>query len=133
MKRLLLLCFMFITTIGYAQDPFLQKPNRKLDAKAKELTFKYNKHLALDSDQFPLFAIKVEEFLIRDEDIRKQFKGKEKLDMLYILQQRETLEMHDILTREQLAEYKRVKPDLQPLDVVDLKKLKRDAVSSIQN
>ncbi|NND25430.1 MAG: hypothetical protein HKO00_05340 [Flavobacteriaceae bacterium] len=133
MKKLLLILITILTVNAYGQDIYFQKPNRKLGKQAKALTLKYNKQLALDVDQELLFEEKIHEFLIRAEEIKKKFQGKEKLDMLYVLQQRETLEMHDILTRPQLLLYKRIKPDMQPLEVVDLNKLNADKVTSMED
>ena len=115
MKKILILLISLVTTIGFAQDPMLQKNNEKLDDKATKITQEYNDQLALDTKQFMLFQKKVEEFLIRRQKIESEYKGKEKLDMLYALQELETREMNDILTRPQLNLYKKIKPKIQPL------------------
>jgi hypothetical protein len=93
----------------------IQKPKKK----AIQLTNEYNKDLALSGEQQVLFQKKVEEFLIRRRKIEKEFTGKEKLEMLTEMQQRETEEMHDILTEPQMVYYKKAKPKLQPLDTVN--------------
>ena len=62
---------------------------------------------------------KIEEFKIKREKIEKQYKGKEKLDMLYKLQAQETGEMRNILTQPQFRLYEEIKPKYQPLEVVE--------------
>ena len=119
MKTILYTLIFLFSINAMAQDPMLQNPDRFLDEKAKAFTVAYNKHLALTSDQLALFDIKIEEFLIRREKIEKTLKGEEKLKALYALQKQETLEMQDILTRPQLPVYKKVKPEIQPLEVVE--------------
>ena len=125
MKRLLYITLFLVTTVAFAQDPYLQKSDEELEKIARDLTFEYNKQLALDSKQVPLFEKKVEEFLIREENIRRTLKGKPMLDAMVKLRLQETGEMANILTQPQLDLYKRVKAELQPLDVVDVEKKKK--------
>ena len=125
MKRLLYITLFLVTTVAFAQDPYLQKSDEELEKIARDLTFEYNKQLALDSKQVPLFEKKVEEFLIREEKIRRSLKGKPMLDAMVKLRLQETGEMANILTQPQLDLYKRVKAELQPLDVVDVEKKKK--------
>ena len=122
MKTTLYIFLLFFSINVFAQDPMLQKPDMSLDEKAKALTVEYNKQLGLTSDQIGLFDIKVEEFLIRREKIENTLQGKEKLRALYALQEQETVEMQNILTQPQLDVYKRVRTDIQPLDVVKMDK-----------
>lgn len=122
MKTTLYVFLLFFTTHLFAQDPMLQKPDMSLDEKAKALTVEYNKHLGLNGEQIGLFDIKVEEFLIRREKIENTLQGKEKLRALYALQEQETVEMQNILTQPQLDVYKKVRTDIQPLDVVKVDK-----------
>ncbi|MFL1012801.1 hypothetical protein [Flavisericum labens] len=107
-----------------AQDPYFQRNNETIEETAKELTKIYNSELALNGKQPLLFQKKVEEFLIREKDIRKQFSGKEMLDLLYKLRITETGEMANILTRPQLNLYKKIKPIIQPLEIVEDKQTK---------
>lgn len=122
MKNYVIILLLISTFKGFAQDPFFQKSNKKLEDRAAKITNEYNRELALSGDQILLFQQKVEEFLIRRNKIEKQYKGKEKLDLLLALQLQETAEMHNILTRLQMDVYKRVKPQIQPLEVVDVVK-----------
>lgn len=119
MKAITYLLVLLFSTSLLAQDPMLQKPNESLDEMAKELTFEYNKHLGLNGEQIGLFEIKVEEFLIRRHKIEKQLDGREKLRALYTLQEQETKEMANVLTRPQMDVYIKVKPDIQPLELVE--------------
>lgn len=118
MKFLINIFLILLTVQVYAQDPFLQENDETIEKMAKELTETYNKQLALNGKQPLLFQKKIEEFLIRERDIRRQFRGKEMLDLIYKLRETETGEMGNILTRPQLNVYKRIKPSIQPLDIV---------------
>ncbi len=118
MKKLLLLLFVFTTLSGFSQDPFLQKSNPQAKEEAIKITNLYIPELSLTGKQQLLFQQKVEEFLIRRYNIEAEFEGKEKLNLLYQLQQEETDEMKDIITRPQLKVYKQVKPKIQPLEKV---------------
>lgn len=122
MKTTLYIILLFFSISTFAQDPMLQKPDISLDEKAKALTVEYNKQLGLTSDQIGLFDIKVEEFLIRREKIENTLQGKEKLRALYALQEQETIEMQNILTQPQMDVYKKVRPEIQPLEVVKKEK-----------
>lgn len=117
MKKLLSIIVILYTVTAFSQDPYLQKSNADAEKEAVEITEKYNLELVLSGQQKLLFQQKVEEFLIRRYKIEAEMKGVEKLDRLYLLQQEETGEMNDILTRPQLAIYKRVKPRIQPLEI----------------
>lgn len=119
MKTLLyILAFAFTIHLS-AQDPMLQKPDESLDAIATSITKKYDDQLGLDGEQFIPFQKVVEEYLIREENIHQKFEGEDKLDMIYQLREAETMEMRNILTQPQFNLYKRIKPQIQPLAVVD--------------
>ncbi|WAC02519.1 hypothetical protein N7U66_02050 [Lacinutrix neustonica] len=118
MKTVLLSFAIVFSGLLSAQDIYTQKNTEIHDAEAQRITNAYNSQLALDANQFLIFEKKIEEFLIKRAKIEERFKGKEKLDMLYKMQARETKEMNDILTRPQLALYKRIKSEIQPLMVV---------------
>ncbi|MGO3183109.1 MAG: hypothetical protein ACTIJ9_09785 [Aequorivita sp.] len=118
MKNLVGLLFLLISFSAFSQDPFLQKSNAKAKNQAIEITNKYIPELGLTGEQQLLFQQKVEEFLIRRYKVEAELSGKEKLNLLYQLQQEETKDMQDILTRPQLEVYKQVKPNIQPLEEV---------------
>ncbi|MGB3605540.1 MAG: hypothetical protein WA775_12760 [Psychroserpens sp.] len=119
MKFIITICISLITLAGFAQDPMLQQNNPKLDDQATKITQAYNDQLALTGKQFMLFQKKVEEYLIRREEIEKKYTDKDKLDRLFKLQEVETREMNDILTRPQLNLYKEIKSKIQPLATVN--------------
>ncbi|WGD34514.1 hypothetical protein [Olleya sp. YS] len=119
MKKILFILALLTTSLSFAQDTYTQKNTEVFDKEAQQITNAYNKQLALDANQFLLFEQKVEEFLITRQTIESNFKGKEKLVRLFNMQQKETAEMGDILTRPQLELYKQIKSDIQPLDKVD--------------
>ncbi|GAB4164171.1 MAG: hypothetical protein Tsb0033_25280 [Winogradskyella sp.] len=110
---------MSFASFGLAQDPIIQENNETLENVAISITERYNDELALDAKQYILFQKKVEEFLIREEKIHDKFKGKEKLNKLYKLRKAESLEMRNILTQQQFNLYKRLKPQIQPLAIVE--------------
>lgn len=118
MKILASIILILFTVPVNAQDPFLQENDESIEKMAKELSETYNKQLALNGKQPLLFQKKIEEFLIRERDIRRQFRGKEMLDLINKLRETETGEMGNILTRPQLNVYKRIKHSIQPLDIV---------------
>ncbi len=118
MKKLLFISIILLSFSAFSQDPFLQKPNPEAKKEAVKITNKYIPELALIGEQQLLFQQKVEEFLIRRNKIESKFEGKEKLNLLYQLQQDETDDMQDILTKPQLEVYKQIKPTIQPLDIV---------------
>ncbi|HCY82180.1 MAG TPA: hypothetical protein DHV22_11530 [Xanthomarina gelatinilytica] len=122
MKHIFTLILMVLTTTVFAQDPMLQKPDRSLPEEVKSLSLAYNNELALNTDQLKVFEIKLEEFLIRREKIENTLEGRDKLEALYLLQDQETEEMKDILTRNQMQVYTRVKPSIQPITTVDKKR-----------
>lgn len=122
MKSLVIIAFLMIGVQGIAQDTFFQNSNKKAKDEAVKITNAYDRQLALDGEQILLFQQKVEEFLIRRYKIEKEFSGKEMLDLLYAMQAEETREMNNILTHAQLQLYKKIKPQIQPLEVVQTEK-----------
>ena len=104
-----------------AQDVYTQENTEIYEVEATRITQDYNKQLSLGGMQFALFTKKVQEFLIKRDKIEEGYTGKDKLDMLYRMQKRETLEMKDILTRPQFKVYRRIKSDIQPIAVVEVK------------
>lgn len=124
MKSILILLSLLFTYQLSGQDPLLQETDSALEGVATKITQEYDNHLALDVKQYMLFEKKVEEFLIREKIIHQNFKGKDKLDMLYKLRKAETLEMRNILTRPQFDLYKRIKQQIQPLAKVNTDKKK---------
>ncbi len=120
MKNLLLLITILMAPIiVMAQDTFFQNSNENVRSEAIRITTEYNRELAFSGEQELLFRQKVEEFLIRKNEIEKAFSGQKKIDLLSALQREETREMNDILTRLQLEFYRKVKPQIQPLETVE--------------
>lgn len=118
MKKLIFILLLLISFTAFSQDPVFQNSNETAEQEAIEITNSYDLKLALTEKQELLFQRKVEEFLIRKYKIESAYKGKQKLDLLFSLQQEETAEMNDILTRPQMDVYKQVRPTIQPLDTV---------------
>ncbi len=121
MKTILLSLAIMFSSVLSAQDVYTQENTEIHEVEAERITKEYNKQLSLGGMQFALFTKKVQEFLIKRAKIEEEYTGKDKLDMLYRMQIRETLEMKDILTRPQLKVYIRAKGDIQPIAVVEEK------------
>ena len=120
MKPLAIIFTLLFTFQITAQDPILQKENKALESVATTITRAYDDQLELDAKQYVLFEGKVEEFLIREEKIHKEFKRKNRLDQLYKLRKAESLEMRNILTQPQFDLYVRIKPQIQPLAKIEV-------------
>lgn len=118
MRNFIIISLLFIGVQCMAQDTYFQKSSPEMKKEAIKITDTYNLQLALSGKQKLLFQQKVEEFLIRRNQIEKALSGKEKLNYLLDMQLEETDEMMDILTRPQLAVYKKAKPQIQPLETV---------------
>ena len=120
MRTVLFILGIVFTLQLSAQDPIMQKDNKALESIATKITKTYDDQLGLDGKQFTLFEKKVEEYLIREEKIHNEFKGKTKLNMLYKLRKAETMGMRNVLTKPQFDLYKRLKPQIQPLAQVSV-------------
>ncbi|QNJ98771.1 hypothetical protein [Constantimarinum furrinae] len=115
MKRIITLLILCIGLQASAQDLYLQHDSDKFEEEAQEIMQRFDAELALTSKQELLFQKKIEEFLIRRNEVNSSYTGQERLDQLLILQTNQTAEMGDILTRIQLDRYKQVQPSIQPL------------------
>ncbi len=105
-------------SLGYAQDPYLQNSAGTQEEIAAELTRAYQDDLGMTVEQAAKFRIKAEEYLIRQAEIKERdFPAGAKLALLKELSRSETAEMRNILTLPQYRAYKRLKKDLQPVQV----------------
>lgn len=115
-KPLLILILLLSTITVFAQNPYYQKSNDELEAKAVTLTKKYDEQLGLTAKQQMLFKIKVGEYLINEQKIRNSnLSIKQKFRAIRKNSRKETADMGDILTRIQYRLYKKVKPQIQPV------------------
>ncbi|HBC03077.1 MAG: hypothetical protein CL528_04470 [Aequorivita sp.] len=121
MKKIVSILILLLSISAFSQDPVFQKSYANAEEEAIKITNSYDLELSLTEKQELIFQQKVEEFLIRKSKIEDGFSGKKKLDLLYQMQQEETAEMNDILTRPQLVVYKKIKPSIQPLETVEKK------------
>ncbi len=119
MRILLIGLALISSSLLSAQDVYTQENTEIHDAEAEKITKAYDVQLSLDANQFVLFEKKVEEFLIKRAKIEANYSGKYKLDMLYRMQARESVEMKNILTRPQLEVYDRIKNEIQPLKEIE--------------
>lgn len=113
---LLLLSF----NLGFTQQyPPITDASVEMEAKVDKITDTYDKELAMTARQKVLFKLKVEDYLLKRKEIEAKYEGKKELTMLAKLQTNETLDMNDILTRIQMKVYKKIKPEIQPLKIVE--------------
>ena len=75
--------------------------------------------LGLTPKQDLLFKSNVADYLIKREEIKKNYKGKKMLDQLYIVSKEESGSMSEVLTEYQFELYEKIKPSIQPLAKVD--------------
>lgn len=106
-------------TLGFAQQyPPINDGSLKVEAKADSITDAYDRELSMTAKQKALFKLKVEDYLLRKQNIESKYEGRKQLTALVELQAQETLDMNDILTRIQMQLYKKIKPEIQPLKIV---------------
>ncbi|MBV7268110.1 hypothetical protein [Winogradskyella luteola] len=122
MKTLILALALLFTIQLSGQDPIMQKDHDALENVATKITKAYDDQIGLDGSQFVPFQKIVEEYLIREETIHKNFKGRQKLDLLYNLRKAESMEIRNVLTQPQFNLYKTIKPQIQPLAKINSKK-----------
>ncbi len=105
-------------TLLYAQDPYLQKANRKIMREAMAITREYQPRLVMSADQALQFREKVAEFLIhriwvmQNNDLTPE----QKYLLLKRISSRETSEMADVLESYRWDEYRRIKNQIQPIE-----------------
>lgn len=119
MKSVSILITVLFTSLAFAQYPDTTPGSAEIREQAKEITIEYNKQLALDGDQLPIFQDKVEDYLVFSYRVKRDLEGREELDALTELMVKETLEMQDILTRPQYIVYKKIRQDIQPIKIVE--------------
>ena len=121
MKTKITTLLLFLSlTLGFAQQyPPVNDGSLKVEAKADSITDAYDRELSMTAKQKALFKLKVEDYLIKRQMIESKYEGREELSALTELQVQETLDMNDILTRIQMQVYKKVKPEIQPLKMVE--------------
>jgi len=116
MKKLIKTILLLFTTIIFSQNyPDTTISNESIREDAKKITKAYDAQLGLDGTQLPIFEDKVEDYLIKANQVKKDFEGMAELDALTKLMVKESLEMKDLLTRIQYQVYKKIRQDIQPL------------------
>ncbi len=100
-----------------AQDPYLQKSNRKVRQMASDITRAYQPRLIMGAEQAIMFRQKVAEFLIHRQWVEDnpRLSPKQKYTLLKKISSRETSEMAQVLEHYKWQEYMRLKPGIQPL------------------
>ena len=118
MKTIAIALFLGFNFIMTAQDPYLQKGDKRAEALAQMILEKYDKELSMGAEQRILFENKLIEFLIRENKIKNlDMSVRDKLKTLTRLSAQETAEMRNILTRPQWRYYKKLKKRYQPVVV----------------
>ena len=80
----------------------------------------YATKLVLTGEQELMFKQKLGEYLVKKKELKKKVEGINKLNALQELSLQENGEMRDILTDEQFDLYTRIKPSIQPLEVIQV-------------
>ena len=111
----MLIILLFAGIQVFSQESFFEESTPETKEQAIKLTDEYNKELALDTEQIVSFQQKVEEFLLRRNEIDQEFSGKARLYNLVKLQEEQYTEMHNILTQSQLEAYKKYYSIIQPI------------------
>ncbi len=121
MKTKITTLLLFLSlTLGFAQQyPPVNDGSLNVEAKADSITDAYDRELSMTAKQKALFKLKVEDYLIKRQMIESKYEGRKELSAFTELQVQETLDMNDILTRIQMQVYKKVKPEIQPLKMVE--------------
>lgn len=116
MKKLFLLLLLFTTTATFAQKYDGVESTASQKEQAEKLTQQYNDYLSLTEDQMIMMEQKIAEFLAKRNAIITSSRSiEEKNRMILTFYKEETGEMNDILTRVQLKQYRKIKPEIQPL------------------
>ena len=115
----ILFCYFFcaLHTPIKAQDPYLQKSNRKVRLMASEITRAYQPRLIMGAEQAVAFRQKVAEFLIHRQWVENntELSPLRKYALLKKISSRETSEMAQVLEHYKWQEYMRIKPNIQPV------------------
>lgn len=118
-KLIIILSFVFLGLTAQAQIQYIEEKPQYIEKQADSLTKIYTKKLGLTPKQDLLFKSNVADYLIKREEIKKNYKGKKMLDQLYIVSKEESGSMSEVLTEYQFELYKKIKPSIQPLAKVD--------------
>ncbi|HBT08174.1 MULTISPECIES: hypothetical protein [Leeuwenhoekiella] len=118
-KLILILSFAFLGLTAQAQIQYIEEKPQYIEKQADSLTKIYTKKLGLTPKQDLLFKSNVADYLIKREEIKKNYKGKKMLDQLYIVSKEESGSMSEVLTEYQFELYEKIKPSIQPLAKVD--------------
>ena len=118
-KLILILTFAVLGLTAQAQIQYIEEKPQYIEKQADSLTKIYTKKLGLTPKQDLLFKSNVADYLIKREEIKKNYKGKKMLDQLYIVSKEESGSMSEVLTEYQFELYEKIKPSIQPLAKVD--------------
>lgn len=127
MKRFLIpLVLLFITLQLQAQVTYFEQKPPRIEKQADSITKIYSAKLGMTQEQDLIFKSNVADYLMEREQVKKQFKGKQRLKELYKISLEERGSMSEVLTEYQYELYEKIKPELQPLDQVKPDTLKND-------
>ncbi|MAZ28467.1 MAG: hypothetical protein CL868_15490 [Cytophagaceae bacterium] len=103
-----------------AQQGILLDLTQEQEVVTDSLAAIYATKLVLTGEQELMFKQKLGEYLVKKKELKKKVEGINKLNALQELSLQENGEMRDILTDEQFDLYTRIKPSIQPLEVIQV-------------
>jgi len=118
LRILFISLFMVAGLKAQAQEQYFEVKPPHIEKAADSLTQIYSAKLGMTPKQDLLFKTNLADYLLMREQVEKEFEGKEKLDKLYEVSLEESGTMGDVLTEYQFELYEKIKPSIQPIEVV---------------
>lgn len=104
--KILFAIAIFTTSAGYSQSPLQEEPTQEIRQMAKEESEYWNKELGLTEKQEILMEKKITEYAIKKEELlQSKMQEEAKAARILDLQQAESRDMRDILTKPQYEQY----------------------------
>ncbi|AZQ44249.1 hypothetical protein [Nonlabens ponticola] len=119
-KILMIIAFMGSLSLG-AQEYIAPSADDDVSKMAKEMAFDFDKKLSLTEKQLLMVEKLNEEFLQRQGLIfdNEELTIAEKNYRMKEMYEEQSREMADILTRPQLARYRKIRGEIQPLVIIE--------------
>ena len=120
LRILFISVFIVVGLQAQAQDQYFEEKPPHIEKTADSLTQIYSRKLGMTPKQDLLFKTNLADYLLMREQVEKEFKGKgkEKLDELYRVSVEESGTMSEVLTEYQFEVYEKIKPAIQPIEIV---------------
>ncbi|RXG15256.1 hypothetical protein [Leeuwenhoekiella aestuarii] len=119
LRTLCISVLIFAGVAAQAQIQYLEQKPAHIEKTADSLTKIYSNKLGMTPKQDLLFKTNVADYLLMREQVAKEYTGKQKLDELYKASLEESGAMSEVLTEYQFELYEKIKPSIQPVDVVE--------------